>query len=175
MSERDTHPLDEEVGDGSPEKDRRRPGKSLFARALGYLSRREYSRAELAGKLAPHVVEGDSIDALLDRLEAENWLSNSRFTDSLVHRRASRFGAARIVMELKRHSVDQTLIETVQDQLRESEGHRAKAVWERKFGGELPRSPEEYAKQSRFLASRGFSGQAISRLLRGRFEPDESI
>ena len=68
---------------------------SLKARALGYLSRREHSRAELRRKLAPHAESADEVEALLDWLEGENWLSNTRFAESVVHRRASRYGTAR--------------------------------------------------------------------------------
>ena len=39
---------------------------SLKARALGYLSRREHSRAELRRKLAPHAESADEVEALLD-------------------------------------------------------------------------------------------------------------
>lgn len=155
----------------SPESDTRRaaperPARSLKGRALGYLSRREYSRSELARKLAPYVEEGDDPEALLDALERENWLSDARFTESLVHRRASRLGTARILGELKRHAVDGDLVESVTEQLRETEFSRAQAVWRKKFGN-LPGSPAERAKQARFLASRGFSSSTIVKILKG--------
>lgn len=147
-------------------KKSQRPARSLKGRALGYLSRREYSRTELARKLKPFVEETDSLDTLLDALEAENWLSDSRFAESLIHRRASRLGASRIVGELKQHAVDQTLVEEASAQLRETELVRARAVWQKKFG-RLPETPAERAKQQRFLASRGFSGATIGKILKG--------
>ncbi|CAB3648640.1 Regulatory protein RecX [Paraburkholderia rhynchosiae] len=147
-------------------KKSQRPARSLKGRALGYLSRREYSRSELARKLKPFVEETDSLDTLLDTLEAENWLSDSRFAESLIHRRSSRLGANRIVGELKQHSVDQTLVEEASIQLRETELARAQAVWRKKFG-QLPETPAERAKQARFLASRGFSGATIGKILKG--------
>ncbi|MCC8403562.1 recombination regulator RecX [Paraburkholderia sp. MMS20-SJTN17] len=143
-----------------------RPVRSLKARALGYLSRREYSRAELARKLKPYVEETDSLDTVLDSLEAENWLSDSRFAESLVHRRASRLGTSRILGELKQHALNPALVEEASAQLRETELARAQAVWRKKFG-ELPQTPAERAKQARFLASRGFSGATIGKILKG--------
>jgi regulatory protein len=143
-----------------------RPARSLKGRALGYLSRREYSRAELSRKLSPYAEEGESIDALLDSLESEGWLSDSRFAESLLNRRASRMGAGRIVNELKRHSVGQELVEEVSAQLRETELARAQAVWRKKFGT-LPETPSERAKQARFLATRGFSQGIIGKILKG--------
>ncbi|MFM0046293.1 recombination regulator RecX [Paraburkholderia sediminicola] len=148
------------------EKKSQRPARSLKGRALGYLSRREYSRSELARKLKPFVEETDSLDTLLDSLEAENWLSDSRFAESLIHRRSSRLGASRIVGELKQHAVDQTLVEEASAQLRETELARAQAVWRKKFG-RLPETAAERAKQARFLASRGFSGATIGKILKG--------
>lgn len=142
-----------------------KPPRSLKGRALGYLSRREYSRAELARKLAPYVDEGESIEPVLDALEQEGWLSDARFAESLVHRRASRVGVARIVSELKRHAVGDSLVEEVNAQLRETELTRAQAVWRKKFGA-LPQTPAERAKQARFLAARGFSSATIVKLLK---------
>ncbi|KWC45352.1 recombinase RecX [Burkholderia ubonensis] len=142
-----------------------KPARSLKGRALGYLSRREYSRAELARKLAPYAGEDESVEPVLDALEQEGWLSDARFAESLVHRRASRVGAARIVNELKRHAVGDTLVEEVGAQLRETEWARAQAVWRKKFGA-LPHTPAERAKQARFLAARGFSSATIVKLLK---------
>ncbi|RQT48516.1 recombination regulator RecX [Burkholderia cepacia] len=142
-----------------------KPPRSLKGRALGYLSRREYSRAELARKLAPYVGEDESVEPVLDALEQEGWLSDARFAESLVHRRASRVGVARIVSELKRHAVGDTLVEEVNAQLRETEWARAQAVWRKKFGA-LPQTPAERAKQARFLAARGFSSATIVKLLK---------
>ncbi|NIF52622.1 recombination regulator RecX [Burkholderia sp. Ax-1724] len=143
-----------------------RPARSLKARALGYLSRREYSRAELARKLKPYVEETDSLDTVLDSLEAENWLSDSRFAESLIHRRSSRLGTSRILGELKQHALNPALVEEATAQLRDTELARARAVWSKKFG-ELPGTPAERAKQARFLASRGFSGATIGKILKG--------
>ena len=142
-----------------------KPPRSLKGRALGYLSRREYSRAELARKLAPYVGEDESVEPVLDALEKDGWLSDARFAESLVHRRASRVGVARIVSELKRHAVGDSLVEEVNAQLRETELTRAQAVWSKKFGA-LPQTPAERAKQARFLAARGFSSATIVKLLK---------
>jgi regulatory protein len=167
---RSTSASDQTPGDADPApseaKKSQRPARSLKGRALGYLSRREYSRSELARKLKPFVEESDSLETLLDTLEAENWLSDSRFAESLIHRRSSRLGASRIVGELKQHAVDRTLVDEASAQLRETELARAQAVWRKKFG-QLPETATERAKQARFLASRGFSGATIGKILKG--------
>jgi regulatory protein len=163
-------PGDGATGSTSAASQRQRPTRSLKGRALGYLSRREHSRAELSRKLQPFVEEGDSLDTLLDSLEQEGWLSDSRFTESLVHRRAARLGANRIVGELKRQGVGSTLIEETAAQLRETELARARAVWQKKYG-QLAETPAERAKQARFLVSRGFSQTVVSKILKG-FDED---
>ncbi|MEM5314051.1 recombination regulator RecX [Paraburkholderia sp. JHI869] len=145
---------------------KQRPERSLKGRALGYLSRREYSRAELSRKLVPYTEDADALEALLDSLEREGWLSDARFAESVVHRRASRVGAGRIVSELKRHAVGDALIEEVSTQLRETELTRARTVWQKKYG-QLPETPAERARQARFLAARGFSMSIIGKILKG--------
>jgi regulatory protein len=150
------------------------PARSLKSRAIGYLSRREYSRIELARKLSPYLEETDDLEALLDSLESGNWLSDARYAQSLVHRRASRQGTSRIVGELKRNSVDPELVATFDAQLRDTEWVRAEAVWRKKFGT-LPATPAERGKQARFLAMRGFSHAIIARLLKGQGADEESI
>ncbi|HKT97617.1 MAG TPA: recombination regulator RecX [Paraburkholderia sp.] len=145
---------------------RQRPERSLKGRALGYLSRREYSRAELSRKLMPYTENADELEALLGALEREGWLSDVRFAESVVYRRAARVGAGRIVSELKRHAVGDALIEEVNAQLRETELARARAVWQRKYG-QLPETPAERARQARFLAARGFSMSIIGKILKG--------
>ncbi|WP_425511382.1 recombination regulator RecX [Pararobbsia alpina] len=148
--------------------------RSLKGRALGYLSRREHSRAELARKLTPFVEEGDSLDAVLDALEREGWLSDARFAESVVHRRAGRFGASRIVGELKRNAVDSELIDQLAGDLRDSERSRARDVWSKKFSS-LPATPAERMRQARFLMMRGFSSAAISAVLKGSDRNDEDF
>ena len=61
-----------------------RPPLSLKGRALRYLSQREHSRLELSRKLARYAEDTDDVDALLDLLEKNNWLSQERFAESLV-------------------------------------------------------------------------------------------
>jgi regulatory protein len=150
----------------SASSSRQRPERSLKGRALGYLSRREYSRAELSRKLMTYTENADELEALLDALERDGWLSDARFAESVVYRRASRLGAGRIVSELKRHAVGEALIEELNSQLRETELTRARAVWQKKYGA-LPETPAERARQARFLAARGFSMSIIGKILKG--------
>ncbi|KLU22600.1 hypothetical protein EOS_29975 [Caballeronia mineralivorans PML1(12)] len=144
---------------------RKGPQLSLRGRALGYLSRREHSRAELSRKLTPHLGENDSLDTLLDALEREGWLSNERYVESVLHRRGTRLGTSRIVNELKRNGIDETLIQDAGAELNKTELNRAREVWSKKYG-EPPTTPAERAKQARFLATRGFTSGTIMKVLK---------
>ena len=139
---------------------------SLKARALRNLSQREHSRLELGRKLAKYAEEGDDVDALLDLLEKNNWLSQERFSESLIHRRAARYGNSRIVAELQSHGIQGAALQELKASLAEDEGQRCREVWQRKFGT-LPTDPQERNKQMRFLIQRGFSQRAVQQVLKG--------
>jgi regulatory protein len=155
------------------------PPLSLRARALQWLSQREHSRLELRRKLLRAARRGDAdaaaesteaidrgaeVDALLDWLVANRYLSEARFVESRVHARSARFGNRRIAQELAQHGAE--LDAGTAEQLKASELGRARAVWQRKFGTE-PADAAARAKQMRFLAGRGFSAEVIRRVLRG--------
>jgi regulatory protein len=150
-----------------------RPQLSLKARALRLLSQREHSRMELARKLSRHAEEGDDVEALLDFLEKNKWLSEERFSENLVHRRAARYGNSRIVAELASHGIDGELLSEVKASLKEDEVERCCEVWRRKFG-EVATDPEGRNKQMRFLLVRGFSQKAIRAAMKGTM-PDEDF
>jgi regulatory protein len=150
----------------------RQPVLSLKARALRFLSMREHSRLELKRKLARHAEEGDDIDALLDFLEKNNWLSQERFAESLIHRKASRYGNSRVMAELQSHGVNGEALAELKSGLAESETARAVEVWQRKFGT-VAQDAAERSKQMRFLMARGFSSSAVRAALKGAPEDDE--
>jgi regulatory protein len=145
---------------------------SLKARALKYLSAREHSRLELTRKLSRYAQESDDVEALLDWLEAAKFLSQTRFSESLVNRRAARFGNSRIMSELQSHGIDADALNEIKASLSQDEVARAREVWRKKFG-DPPADSAERAKQMRFLQQRGFSLDAIRAAMRNLGEPDE--
>ena len=112
----------------------------------------------------------DRVEALLDWLESNRYLSPERFIESRVHARASRFGNLRIRQELKEHGLALP-VEAV-DALRASELDRAQAVWARKFGTSASTATEQ-ARQMRFLIGRGFSAEVVRRVVREPRQTDE--
>lgn len=139
-------------------------GPSLKARAIGFLSRREHSRHELARKLQSHAPDPDALEHLLDELARDNWQSDQRFVQSLINRRAPRQGILRITQELRQHGIADQYINDVEQSLRDSEVDRAKDVWEKKFNTR-PANTKDYARQYRFMMARGFSADCVRRIL----------
>lgn len=148
-----------------------RPQLSLKGRALRFLSMREHSRLELGRKLARYAEEGDDVGALLDFLEKNNWLSQERFSESLIHRREARFGNSRIVAELQSHGVNGEALQELKAGLNDTEIARACEVWQRKFGT-VATDPAERSKQVRFLMQRGFSQKAVRTAMKGEVDDD---
>jgi len=144
---------------------------SLRARALTALGRREHSRQELQAKLQPFAEDSDELNALLDELEKRGWLSEARFVEQLTTTRRRKFGATRIVHELREKGVSDEAISAAQAQLKAGEVDAARAVWKKKFG-KLPRSLQERGKQARFLAGRGFSAEVVHQVLKGSSEQE---
>ncbi|CAN5415214.1 hypothetical protein BH11PSE11_BH11PSE11_00700 [soil metagenome] len=127
---------------------------------------------ELTRKLARHAQEGDDLEALLDVLEAAKFLSQARFADSLVNRRAKKFGNDRVLSELHSHGIKGEALQGIKAALAIDETTRARQVWSKKFERE-PLDSAERVKQMRFLQQRGFSSRAIQAVMRGQADQDE--
>ena len=139
--------------------------RSLMARGIDALSRREYSRKELREKLVQALEEGQSaaeVDAVLDELESKNYLSEERYARSRVRMRSARYGNRRLAYEL---SIQGIGAEEVQEALQEAgdEFERAWGVWSRRYGNP-PEDYKEKTRQARFLAARGFGFDMIERI-----------
>ena len=141
----------------------------LRLRALQYLTRREYSRAELRSKLTGEAESEEALDGVLDKLQLERFLSDERFARQRVLARSTRYGDGRLRQELRQRGVSDADIEVALPEAGD-EASRCRTIWEKKFG-RPPESAQERAKQFRFLQYRGFSISTIQQTLRG-FEDD---
>lgn len=141
--------------------------KSLRQRALEYLGKREYSYYELGQKLKRYAEDTDDIPALLDELQKRGWLSDARFTEQLVHAHKAKFGASKVAHELREKGVADELVANAVEQLKENELDNAREVWRKKFKGP-PGNREEWAKQARFMQSRGFGFETIKKILNSK-------
>ena len=143
---------------------------SLKGRALRLLASREHSRAELERKLQAHETAPGELAQALDELQAKGFINEARVVQSVVHGRAESLGTQRVRAELNAKGLPPELVAEAVDALRATEESRAREAWRRKFG-QPSADPRERARQVRFLASRGFSGEVIRRVVSGA--PDE--
>jgi regulatory protein len=139
---------------------------SLKGRALRLLAQREHSRAELQRKLAAHEETPGELAQALDELQAKGFIDEQRVIESVVYRRAARLGASRVRQELQAKGLPAEAVAQAVEALRGSETERAREVWRKKFG-RAPADLAERMKQMRFLAARGFGGDAIRRVVAG--------
>jgi len=146
---------------------------SLKGRALRLLAQREHSRLELERKLAAHVAEGDDLTAVLDELEAKNFINPERVAQSVAYRRGSKLGTARVVQEMRSKGLHEDTVRAATQELRATEWPRAHAIWRQRFGAPAE-TPQEKLKQMRFLASRGFSGDVVRKVVAGQVPEDAS-
>ncbi len=142
------------------------PPPSLKGRALRLLSGREYSRAELERKLKAHEETPGALALALDDLQAKDFINEARVVESVLHRRAPKLGAQRIRHELQAKGLEPEAVAQAVVQLRASEVERAREVWRKKFG-EPATDATARSKHMRFLASRGFGGEAIRKVVMG--------
>jgi regulatory protein len=144
--------------------DELKPG-DLRLRAMNLLARREHLRAELSRKLRQRFGTDNelAIESVLDDLEEENLLSDSRFTQSYIrHRSARGYGPDRIRQELRQKGVDVQLLEESMSVAEVDWADRARDVRRKKFGEEEPGDFREKARQLRFLNYRGFGSEYAS-------------
>ena len=137
---------------------------SLRVRALRMLARREYSRREMQDRLSSPDADDAEVQSVLDEFEQKGWLSERRFVEAVVQTRRRRFGAGKVLRELKDKGVSEDGLAEAREALADGEMEAARSIWQKKFG-EPPVSLAERAKQTRFLAGRGFSSEVIRKIL----------
>ena len=75
-------------------------------------------------------------------------------------------GALRVKQELQAKGLEPEAVADAVQALRATELERAQQIWRKRFGRE-PADAAERGKQVRFLASRGFAGDTIRKVVSG--------
>lgn len=162
---------------------------TLRAKAIQCLAQRDHSTQELRRKLLHHArvlrhqkdafsareqtSDGASapsddsdqaadlaseVEEVLSWLRDKNLLSDPQFAQRRAQSRAARYGNRRIEQEL--HQLGVELSDSDRLELQASEPERALQAWSKKFGT-LGQTPQERAKQQRYLQQKGFSQKAV--------------
>ena len=142
---------------------------SLKGLALRLLSQREHSRKELEQKLKPHEETPGELAEALDFLAAKDFINEKRVAESVVNRRSTKLGAARVRQELMAKGLPADDIADAVQAMRGTEFERALVVWRKKFGAP-PSDASERGKQVRFMVSRGFAPDVVRRIVAGADE-----
>ena len=138
---------------------------SLRHKAIGLLARREQSRDELQRKLHLKAVEkGWNVDLefLLNELERQGLQSDLRFSEVLVRSKANAgFGPSRIYQWGVQYGLDRNLVH--QQMLEQQFDWRNNALQQKckHCGWAVATSPQDRAKQARYLYQRGFAQEHI--------------
>jgi regulatory protein len=139
---------------------------SLEAMAIRLLARRDYGRAELAQRLLARGGAHDEVERTLDALERRGYLSDARFAQAVVDRKAGRYGRRAIAQELKEKRVaPAAAADALASLAGGDELAEATALWQRRFGV-APANDREKARQLRFLHARGYSTSVTWKVLR---------
>ncbi len=138
---------------------------SLKGRALRLLGSREHSRSELERKLARHEQEPGELARTLDELQAKGLINEQRVIESVLYRHAAKRGTARLKQELLGKGLPEDAVAAALVAVQRTEHERALALWNQKFGTQ-PTDLRIAARQMRFLSARGFSAEAIRRIVK---------
>jgi regulatory protein len=145
------------------------PKKSLKARALMYLSKREYARQELFDKLRPYATEVEELNEILNDLETKNWLSNQRFAEQFGRQKSNKLGNRALMYQLKQKGVADTTASFVVENL-ETELNRAQKLMDKKLHLWFSTAPTDRIKLKQkwmaYLSRHGFSSSTIGQLFK---------
>ncbi|MEX2332794.1 MAG: regulatory protein RecX [Pseudohongiella sp.] len=145
---------------------------ALRRRAMDYLARREHGRYELQCKLKEKFEQPDDdlIATVLDKLEADNLLSDARFAESYVRSRISRgYGPLYIRFQLRQRQVDAVLVEQNLSLDDTDWIELLGDVLAKKTNGVPERGSKLWLKLQRFSQSRGFTVEHFLRATRRGF------
>lgn len=152
------------------------PVGDAVAYLLRLLAQRDYTRQELAARLARRGVDDASAAAALARLADLELLDDARVGAAHVRGRAHRKGRLALARELARRGLDEATRETLLGELDDAQqreaaaGVLAKERW--RFAASDPRANR--AKAGAFLTRRGFPGDVVRDLVEDAFPVDEA-
>jgi len=140
--------------------------KAIRDAALRLLARREHSRKELVNKLALKGYGRDEAMAVVDELVRQGWQNDQRYAECYARNRIQKgYGPVRVEYELRQNGIDPVNLDDIVGQVAGSWMDVLEQVYSKKFRHVPVLDRNEWAKRSRFLVQRGFSGDMISALL----------
>jgi regulatory protein len=134
--------------------------------AVRLLARREHSTDELRRKLKRRGYGDATVNEVMMTLCDTASVSDARFAESFVRVRSERGqGPLRIRAELRERGVTDVLVDEVLTTTSEFWLERASRARAKRFGDAAPATRDDWNRQARFLAQRGFPADLIYRAL----------
>ena len=142
--------------------------RRAFDRAVRMLAQREHSVQELTTKLRSKGVAVALATLVVDDLRGRGLQCDERFAEAFVHSRVRRAqGPIRIREELRQRGIGDDIADAVLTESGEYWLELAAATRAKKFGTEPPLDRDDWSRQARFLARRGFPSDLVYRVLDG--------
>jgi regulatory protein len=139
--------------------------KEIKEVCLRLLARREHSQKELLAKLALRGFDADDARSVLEELAKQGWQDNIRYAESYARFRIQKgYGPIRVNYELRQNGIMAFDLEAIVQKEVGSWMDLLEQVYSKKYTHDTVLKRNEWAKRSRFLLHRGFSGEMIGAL-----------
>lgn len=145
-----------------------------MGRALDLLGYRARSEAEVRQRLGRYGYAGETIEAVVVRLQELGYLDDAEFARLKAREKARRYGPRRVSMELRKSGVGEELArEVVEEEFAgRSEVGEARSAAARRYNGRG--SDAEARRVYGFLVRRGYSAEVCAQVAREFREPPEA-
>jgi regulatory protein len=132
---------------------------------LRLLARREHSQQELLTKLALRGFDRDDAQPMIEELAEQGWQDDLRYAESYARFRILKgYGPIRVGYELKQNGIAAFDLDAIVQEEAGSWMALLEQVYGKKYTDDVVMERNEWAKRSRFLLHRGFSGAMIGAL-----------
>jgi regulatory protein len=139
--------------------------KEIQEVCLRLLARREHSQKELLNKLALRGFDRDDALPVIDELAQQGWQDDLRYAESYARFRIQKgYGPIRVSYELLQNGITAFDLEDIVKKEAGSWMALLEQVYRKKYSHDTVLDRNEWAKRSRFLLHRGFSGAMIGAL-----------
>jgi len=130
--------------------------------ALNWLSRRDYSEAQLSQRLARQGGEPADIAQVISWCKNEDYLNQQRFISMLLRSRINKgYGLNYIVQECRQQNISREQVLEVVAQLDVDWFQQALLLYQKKYGQSAITEYKDKLKRMAYLQRRGFSSEQI--------------
>jgi regulatory protein len=134
----------------------------LKKNAINWLSRRDYSEAQLSQKLRQKGALPEQLSAVVAWCKAQEYLDESRFLSMLVRNRARQgYGYNYLLQECRAQKITAEQLNNCIQSLAIDWWALASVAYQKKYGDSSITDYKEKTKRMAFLQRRGFTGEQI--------------